>query len=146
MTDRKYNCKWKGKAPFPCHDYLWSDTAPLNPSVCLSLLQLCLQRAWALGLWLEANRGHSSQQILKTRVCSDLLHTAQWPRERDAKIKWFLVRPTKKRHGASDIPTVLRETGCDQQHTSTCVREYNFPNFDFSCNRKDFLWNLFRVQ
>lgn len=111
--------------------------------------QLCLQGAWALGLWLEADGSHSSQQIPTTRVCSHLLHTAQWPRERDVKIKLFLDRPTKNRHSASDIPTavrVLRELECDQQHMKTCVWEHNFQNFDLSCNRKDLLWNIFHVQ
>lgn len=121
VTSSKYNCK--GKAPSSCHDHLWSVPAPLKPSVCLSLLQLCLQRA--LGLCLEANRSHPSQKITKTRVCSHLLHTEQWPREKDAKIKLFLVRPTKKRPRASDKPravTVFRDGMWSAAHQSLCTR------------------------
>lgn len=95
--------------------------------VCAFCNCVCREPGPLLCAWKQIEVTHHRNP--KTRVCSHLPHAAHWPRERDAKIKWFLVRLTKRRQGAADMPTavrVLREMECDQQHTKTCAWEHNF--------------------
>lgn len=115
--------------------------------VCPSCSCVCREPGPLVWGWKQTEVTHHSKSQKQgfVYICSTQHND---PEKGMPKSNYFWSDPLRKDivHQTNQQQGQCSEMECDQQHTRACVPDHNSPNFDLSCNRKDFLWNLFHVQ